>query len=107
MIAGGLSAQVVDLVGLSLVAPGRERPAGSEESSDRAGRATGYVDGVEYNRATRATRKGDSRMLDHRLRLLRNVAVGGGWPGHPDSSSTFPQTVKVVCVRVSDGRGQT
>jgi hypothetical protein len=29
-----------------------------------------------------------------------NVAVGGGWPGNPDDSSVFPQTMLVDYVRV-------
>jgi beta-glucanase (GH16 family) len=32
--------------------------------------------------------------------LLLNVAVGGDWPGSPDSTSTFPQTMLVDYVRV-------
>jgi len=29
-----------------------------------------------------------------------NVAVGGDWPGSPDASTTFPQTMEVDYVRV-------
>jgi beta-glucanase (GH16 family) len=29
-----------------------------------------------------------------------NVAVGGKWPGAPDATSTFPQTMLVDYVRV-------
>jgi beta-glucanase (GH16 family) len=32
--------------------------------------------------------------------LLLNVAVGGNWPGSPDSSTTFPQQMVVDYVRV-------
>lgn len=32
--------------------------------------------------------------------LLLNVAVGGGWPGNPDASTTFPQQMVVDYVRV-------
>jgi hypothetical protein len=32
--------------------------------------------------------------------LLLNVAVGGDWPGNPDASSPFPQTMLVDYVRV-------
>ncbi|HWD17682.1 MAG TPA: glycoside hydrolase family 16 protein [Verrucomicrobiae bacterium] len=32
--------------------------------------------------------------------LLLNVAVGGQWPGNPDSTTTFPQFMKVDYVRV-------
>jgi beta-glucanase (GH16 family) len=32
--------------------------------------------------------------------LLLNVAVGGTWPGNPDATTTFPQTMVVDWVRV-------
>jgi beta-glucanase (GH16 family) len=32
--------------------------------------------------------------------LLLNVAVGGDWPGSPDGTSAFPQTMLVDYVRV-------
>jgi beta-glucanase (GH16 family) len=32
--------------------------------------------------------------------ILLNVAVGGTWPGSPDSTTVFPQTMKVDWVRV-------
>jgi beta-glucanase (GH16 family) len=32
--------------------------------------------------------------------LLLNVAVGGNWPGNPDGSTTFPQSMIVDYVRV-------
>jgi len=32
--------------------------------------------------------------------LLLNVAVGGGWPGNPDGTTTFPQQMLVDYVRV-------
>jgi beta-glucanase (GH16 family) len=31
---------------------------------------------------------------------LLNVAVGGGWPGDPDATITFPQQMVVDYVRV-------
>jgi beta-glucanase (GH16 family) len=31
---------------------------------------------------------------------LLNVAVGGNWPGNPDQTTTFPQTMLVDYVRV-------
>ena len=34
--------------------------------------------------------------------MLLNVAVGGGWPGNPDASTSFPQQMKVDWVRVYD-----
>jgi beta-glucanase (GH16 family) len=32
--------------------------------------------------------------------MLLNVAVGGGWPGDPDATTTFPQQMLVDYVRV-------
>ena len=32
--------------------------------------------------------------------LLLNLAVGGGWPGYPDATTTFPQRITVDYVRV-------
>ena len=41
--------------------------------------------------------------FDHPFFLLLNVAVGGGWPGDPDATTVFPQTMKVDWVRVYSG----
>jgi beta-glucanase (GH16 family) len=38
--------------------------------------------------------------FDHPFFLLLNVAVGGDWPGNPDASTKFPQTMLVDYVRV-------
>lgn len=38
--------------------------------------------------------------FDKRLHLLLNVAVGGNWPGDPDETTVFPQTMEVDFVRV-------
>lgn len=43
---------------------------------------------------------GSKWVYDHPFFLLLNVAVGGGWPGNPDASSIFPQTMLVDYVRV-------
>lgn len=32
--------------------------------------------------------------------FIMNVAVGGVWPGYPDETTTFPQTMMVDYVRV-------
>lgn len=39
-------------------------------------------------------------VFDHRFFLILNVAVGGDWPGSPDDTSEFPQTMQVDYVRV-------
>jgi beta-glucanase (GH16 family) len=38
--------------------------------------------------------------FDQSFHLLLNLAVGGNWPGLPDSSTVFPQRVEVDYVRV-------
>jgi beta-glucanase (GH16 family) len=60
-----------------------------------------YVDGRQYHRMTPADLpRGTKWVFDHPFFLLLNVAVGGGWPGDPDASTTFPQQMIVDYVRV-------
>jgi beta-glucanase (GH16 family) len=39
-------------------------------------------------------------VFDHPFFIILNVAVGGDWPGPPDATTTFPQTMQVDYVRV-------
>jgi beta-glucanase (GH16 family) len=39
-------------------------------------------------------------VFDHPFFIIVNVAVGGGYPGNPDSTTTFPQLLTVDYVRV-------
>ena len=39
-------------------------------------------------------------VFDHRFFLILSVAVGGDWPGPPDDTTEFPQTMLVDYVRV-------
>lgn len=60
-----------------------------------------YVDGKHYATKTPADLPQGARWVyDHLFFMLLNVAVGGNWPGSPDATSTFPQTMKVDYVRV-------
>ncbi len=43
---------------------------------------------------------GGTWVFDHPFFLLLNVAVGGTWPGSPDSTTVFPQQMLVDYVRV-------
>jgi len=43
--------------------------------------------------------------FDRRFHLLLNVAVGGNWPGSPDATTVFPQTMEVDYVRVYEDAG--
>ncbi len=44
--------------------------------------------------------KRDKWALDRRLFILLNLAIGGSWPGPPDSATKFPARLKVDWVRV-------
>lgn len=65
------------------------------------GRIEFSLDGRAYSTLTPASLpKGARWVYDHPFYLLLNVAVGGQWPGNPDSTSVFPQTMLVDWVRV-------
>ena len=60
-----------------------------------------YVDGALYHQVTPANLPpGTHWVFNHPFFLLLNVAVGGGWPGDPDSTTTFPQQMTIDYVRV-------
>lgn len=60
-----------------------------------------YVDDHLYATRTRADLpKGARWVFQHKFFILLNVAVGGGWPGNPDSTSVFPESMLVDYVRV-------
>ncbi|MFB4262161.1 RICIN domain-containing protein [Nonomuraea sp. GTA35] len=59
-----------------------------------------YVDGVEFQRRTPSDLGGNRWVFDHPFFMIMNVAVGGHWPGYPDATTTFPQTLTVDYVRV-------
>jgi beta-glucanase (GH16 family) len=72
------------------------------------GVVTWYVDGIQYSRKTPADIGGNRWVFDHPFYLLMNLAVGGNWPGPPNSSTVFPQALLVDYVRVwsySNGSG--
>jgi beta-glucanase (GH16 family) len=60
-----------------------------------------YVDDQLYETQSRTSvPSGGTWEFEQPFFLLINVAVGGSWPGSPDSTTTFPQTMKVDWVRV-------
>ncbi|TYB40587.1 family 16 glycosylhydrolase [Micromonospora sp. AP08] len=61
---------------------------------------TWYLDGVAYSRRTPADAGSNRWVFDHPFFMIMNVAVGGNWPGSPDGSTTFPQTMTIDYVRV-------
>ncbi|MBK9120553.1 MAG: family 16 glycosylhydrolase [Phycisphaerales bacterium] len=67
-----------------------------------------YVDGVPYHTVTSATwwssaaPSNPRAPFDHPFHFLLNVAVGGDWPGPPNSTTSFPQVMSIDYVRVYD-----
>ena len=60
-----------------------------------------YLDANLYATFTSAQWPAGGRwVFDHRFFLILNVAVGGDWPGSPDDTTEFPQTMLVDYVRV-------
>ncbi len=59
-----------------------------------------YVDGNLYNVFTPKDLGSREWVYDHDFFILLNVAVGGYWPGNPDDTTEFPQTMLVDYVRV-------
>jgi beta-glucanase (GH16 family) len=58
-----------------------------------------FVDSTLYHSIKRSYVPGDW-VFDHEFYLLLNLAVGGGPPGPPDGSTTFPQQMLVDWTRV-------
>jgi beta-glucanase (GH16 family) len=60
-----------------------------------------YVDTTLYATFTQSQwPAGGTWVFDHPFFILLNVAVGGSWPGSPDSTTQFPQQMLVDYVRV-------
>ena len=61
-----------------------------------------YVDDQLYATRTPADLPRDAKWVyDHPFFILLNVAVGGGWPGDPDATTKFPQSMLVDYVEWS------
>jgi beta-glucanase (GH16 family) len=59
-----------------------------------------FVDRTEYARFRPVNVPANGRwVFDHPFFVLLNVAVGGNWPGSPDGTTRFPQTMLVDYVR--------
>jgi beta-glucanase (GH16 family) len=64
-----------------------------------------YVDSNNYATFTqRQWPAGGQWTFDHPFFILLNLAVGGNWPGNPDSTTQFPQRMLVDYVRVYSRR---
>ncbi len=65
------------------------------------GKITFFFDGHAYGAVTPAALPRGARWVyDHPFFLLLNLAIGGNWPGNPDATTKFPQTLTVDWVRV-------
>ncbi|MFF6996440.1 family 16 glycosylhydrolase [Streptomyces sp. NPDC008313] len=63
------------------------------------------VDGTTYETRTPADVNGNKWVYDHPFFMILNLAVGGDWPGSPDSATSFPQKMIVDYVHVSGSDG--
>ena len=60
-----------------------------------------YCDGIPYETRTPADLPaGKTWVFNKPFFILLNLAVGGNWPGNPDETTVFPQTMLVDYVRV-------
>lgn len=57
-----------------------------------------YVDGINYYTISITEAQFDE--FRENFFIILNLAVGGDWPGSPDASTLFPQTMQVDYVRV-------
>lgn len=60
-----------------------------------------FIDGTNYYtvRSTDVAKYG-RWVYDHNFFIIINIAVGGGWPGYPDGTTVFPQTMTFDWIRV-------
>ena len=54
-----------------------------------------YVDDILFSTKTRSVTGGSRWPFDHDFHFLLNLAVGGNWPGPPNTSTVFPQTFEI------------
>jgi len=59
-----------------------------------------YIDGVLYHSVTEASLGISPWVFDENFHFILNLAVGGNWPGPPDATTVFPQTMEVDYIRV-------
>ncbi len=67
-----------------------------------AGAIRWYVDDVLFSAWTEEDLASFHWPFDERFHILLNLAVGGNWPGSPDATTVFPQTLEVDYVRIYD-----
>jgi beta-glucanase (GH16 family) len=58
-----------------------------------------YMDDKAFHTIT-PSNTGSIYPFNNKFFFIFNVAVGGNWPGYPDGTTVFPQTMEVDFVRV-------
>lgn len=66
-----------------------------------------FLDGAQYWEANIQNSINGTEEFHKPFFLLLNLAIGGNWPGSPNSSTAFPATMKVDYVRVYQQGGTT
>ena len=59
-----------------------------------------YVDETKFKTITPQDMRGETYRFNQPFYFIFNIAVGGGWPGPPDATTVFPQTMEIDYVRV-------
>jgi beta-glucanase (GH16 family) len=66
-----------------------------------------YVDGTQFNEFCIKNNQGGTEEFQKPFFILLNLAVGGNWPGSPNSSTQFPSQMLVDYVRVYQGNSSS
>ncbi|TVR17093.1 MAG: glycoside hydrolase family 16 protein [Balneolaceae bacterium] len=59
-----------------------------------------YVNDIHFHTVTPADLEPFNYPFNERFHLILNLAVGGNWPGDPDETTEFPQSLIIDYVRV-------
>ncbi|MEM6633686.1 MAG: glycoside hydrolase family 16 protein [Bacteroidota bacterium] len=59
-----------------------------------------FVDGQSYFNVTKSTTSPHVYPFNQFFHLILNIAVGGNWPGPPDTSTEFPQRMEIDYIRI-------
>ena len=59
-----------------------------------------FLDGVKYHEANILNNINSTEEFHKPFFILLNLAVGGQWPGNPDATTRFPDTLSIDYVRV-------
>lgn len=65
-----------------------------------SGEIVWYVDETRFHSVTTNDMRGKPYPFNQEMFFIMNVAVGGQWPGSPDDTTVFPQTMEVDYLRV-------